>query len=128
MAYNLLLYNESIQSLSLSRNGLKATKKVFQYLMSNLNSSLQKLDLSGNSMTMQDLSEMLKCLDCKATMFGERHLCKLRYVDIRQNADMVENLVKKRLDGFYGTDGGKVKHRKLYIQYKIAGVDIERAE
>lgn len=45
---------------------------------------------------------MLKCLDCKATMFGERHLCKLRYVDIRANDEMVEVLVKKRLDAFYG--------------------------
>lgn len=85
---DILVYNETLLSLSLKSNEIFRTKLIFQNIVRNLKSQLVKLNLSCNHMTMHDLADMLEILDCKETIFGERQFFKLRYIDISNNSEI----------------------------------------
>ena len=88
MVSDLPLYNECLTSLNIQYNGMCKMKPLIENIIRNRFSNLSRLILSGNDYDIHDLKEMLKLLDTKDTIFGERQHFKLRYIDISNNERM----------------------------------------
>ncbi len=59
----ILLYNETLEHLDLSRNNLYKSTKIFQNLTRNRNSNILHLNLSHNKFEIEEFSIIIKLLE-----------------------------------------------------------------
>ncbi|CDW87576.1 UNKNOWN [Stylonychia lemnae] len=121
----LLLYNEYLEVLDLSKNKLSNVFKMFTNLVRNRCSNILSINLSDNLIEIEDFTRLMGVLD-KESSFGHLHF-KLRLLNLHQNPMKdFDFKVQKLLSSYYQS-----KHQKLMIlasNYQIIppGYDNER--
>lgn len=111
---DIVLYNETLRKLDLSGNKLSRLKPLFENLVRNRNSQIQKLVLSRNDWEVREIGEMHKAMDKESLFGGERQHFQLRLVNLNDcpALDSQQIETKKKLDEFYE------KRRKVLVTYR----------
>lgn len=99
---DIIVYNENIEKLNLCGNHIQKIKPIFENLVRNRKSNLQKFVLSENNMELYDVKDILRTID-KDSLYGERQHFKLRFLTISNCKPLIskEQEVKALLDDFY---------------------------
>lgn len=71
MIADLIIFNENIDKLNLAGNHIQKIKPIFENLVRNRNSNLQKFVLSENDMEVYDVKDILRTID-KDSLYGQR--------------------------------------------------------
>lgn len=125
---DLVVYNENIDKLNLAGNSIQKIRPIFENLVRNRNSNLQKFVLSENDMEVYDVKDILRTID-KDSLYGQRQHFKLRFLTISNCKPLIskEREVKALLDDFYK------QRRKVFISFRNEEVnalekDVEEAK
>jgi Leucine-rich repeat (LRR) protein len=114
MISNVMLYNESLQSLSLAHNSLTKMSPIMQQLIRNRCSNLLELDLSHNSIEVEEFTTLMTKMNIeRESHFGNLHF-KLRVLNLSNNPMRdFQFKVDKLMKEYYKPDKGK--YPKLMI-------------